>query len=175
MSKLKIYIKVLTKGCEPEIREDGDWIDLKAAEDTTLEGPFANMLHKQGNNRLRDVVFDSKYIPLGVAMKLPAGCEGWAVPRSGTWKHYKIMQSNHKGIIDQSYCGPNDQWHFPAVAFNKVTINKGERICQFRIALSQKATLWQKIKYWLSSGIELVYVDELNNPNRGGLGHSGVK
>lgn len=175
MDKLKIYIKVLAECCKPEIKEDSDWIDLRAAKTVAFEDPFANTLHKQNNNRLRNVVFDSKYIPLGVVMQLPAGCEGWIVPRSGTWKHYKMMQANHKGIVDQSYCGPNDQWYLPAVAFGKVTINKGERICQFRVALSQKATLWQKIKYWLSSGIELVYVDELNNLNRGGLGHSGVK
>lgn len=173
--KLKIKVKILTPGCGPEVNKEGDWIDLRAAETVTFEGPFANTLHKQGGNRLRDVVFDSKYIPLGVAMKLPDGCEGWLVPRSGTWKHYKIMQANHKGIVDQKYCGPKDQWHLPAVAFDKVTINKGERICQFRIALSQKATLWQKIKYWLSSGIKLVYVEELYNKDRGGLGHSGVK
>lgn len=175
MGKLKIYIKVLAECCKPEIKEDSDWIDLRAAETVAFEDPFANTLHKQSNNRLRNVVFDSKYIPLGVVMQLPAGCEGWIVPRSGTWRHYKMMQANHKGIVDQSYCGPNDQWYLPAVAFGKVTINKGERICQFRVALSQKATLWQKIKYWLSSGIELVFVDELNNPNRGGLGHSGMK
>ena len=173
--KLKIYVKVLTTGCAPTISDDGDWIDLRAAETVKLNCPIAYMLHKHEGERVRNVDFDSKYIPLGVAMKLPDGCEGWTVPRSGTWKNYHIMQTNHKGIIDHSYCGSGDQWHMPVVAFSNTTIEKGDRICQFRIALSQKATFWQKLKYHLSGGIKLVFVDELDSPNRGGLGHSGVK
>ena len=56
-----------------------------------------------------------------------------------------------------------------------VVIQKGTRICQFRIQLSQKATVWQKIKWLFSSGIELVQVDNLRNKNRGGIGSSGTK
>lgn len=52
-------------------------------------------------------------------------------------------------------------------------INKGDRICQFRIQLSQKATFWQKIKWLLSSGVELVKVDNLSSVNRGGFGSTG--
>ena len=57
----------------------------------------------------------------------------------------------------------------------ETTIEAGDRICQFRIQLSQKATMWQKIKWLLSSGIELVEVDDLSDDNRGGFGTSGVK
>jgi dUTPase len=56
-----------------------------------------------------------------------------------------------------------------------VVIQKGSRICQFRIQLSQKATVWQKIKWLFSSGIELVQVDNLKSKNRGGIGSSGTK
>jgi hypothetical protein len=35
--------------------------------------------------------------------------------------------------------------------------------------------MWQKIKWLLSSGIELVEVDDLGDNNRGGFGTSGVK
>ena len=55
------------------------------------------------------------------------------------------------------------------------TIHKGDRICQFRIQLSQKATMWQKLKWLSSSGIELVEVDDLGDNNRGGFGSTGVK
>ena len=55
------------------------------------------------------------------------------------------------------------------------TIHKGDRICQFRIQLSQKATIWQKIKWLFSSGIELVQVDNLRDENRGGMGSTGIK
>ena len=57
----------------------------------------------------------------------------------------------------------------------ETTIEAGDRICQFRIQLSQKATMWQKIKWLLSSGIELVEVDDLGDDNRGGFGTSGIK
>ena len=54
-------------------------------------------------------------------------------------------------------------------------INKGDRICQFRIQLSQKATVWQKIKWLFSSGIKIEYVDSLSDNNRGGFGSTGYK
>ena len=53
-------------------------------------------------------------------------------------------------------------------------IKAGDRICQFRIQLSQKATMWQKIKWLLSSGIELVEVDDLGDNNRG-MNITGIK
>ena len=57
----------------------------------------------------------------------------------------------------------------------KTVIEAGDRICQFRAQLSQKATMWQKIKWLLSSGIELVEVDDLGDNNRGGFGSTGVR
>ena len=69
----------------------------------------------------------------------------------------------------------NDEWKFPAIAIRETTIEEGTRICQFRIQLSQKATFWQKLKWFFSNGIKLVEVDSLNNEARGGFGSSGVK
>ena len=68
----------------------------------------------------------------------------------------------------------NDEWKFNALAFRNTTINEGTRIAQFRIQLSQKATVWQKIKWLLSSGIKIVEVDHLNDENRGGIGSTGI-
>lgn len=69
-----------------------------------------------------------------------------------------------------------DEWKYPAYALGEgKTIHSGDRICQFRIQLSQKATFWQKIKWLLSSGIKLKKVEKLNTINRGGLGSSGIK
>ena len=56
----------------------------------------------------------------------------------------------------------------------ETVIEAGDRICQFRIQLSQKATMWQKIKWLLSSGIELVEVDDLGDNNRG-MNVTGIK
>ena len=85
------------------------------------------------------------------------------------------MCANSEGVIDNSYCGDEDEWRFPAIAFRDTTINKGERICQFRIQLSQKATIWQKLRWLFSNKIELVSVDKLESINRGGFGTTGVK
>ena len=53
-----------------------------------------------------------KLIPLGIAMKLPKGYEAHVVPRSSTFKNFGILQTNSMGIIDETYCGDNDQWFF---------------------------------------------------------------
>ena len=57
----------------------------------------------------------------------------------------------------------------------ETSIKKGDRICQFEICLSQHASIWQKLKWLLSSGIELVEVDELEGVQRGGLGSTGLR
>lgn len=173
--KLNIKVKLLNPKCKIDITKNGDWIDLRAAKKVHLNAPIANRLHAIEGKKVRDIDFDSTYIPLGVIIQLPKGCEAHVVPRSSTWKHFKFIQPNHFGIIDQLYCGPNDEWHMPVIAFSDMIVEEGDRICQFRIALSQKATLWQKIKYYLSNGVKIKYVENINKPNRGGLGHSGVK
>lgn len=179
---MKLTIKVKKLNCFtdiPEIIAKGDWVDLKAAADVIMEAPQAGILkrHKVGDKEEshRDVSFDIKLIPLGVAMKLPKGFEAIVAPRSSTHKKFGIMQANQFGIIDNCYCGNNDEWKFPAVAMRDTTISKGDRICQFRIQLSQKATFWQKLKWFLSSGIKFVEVESLDSISRGGFGSTGLK
>jgi len=95
--------------------EKGNWIDLRCAEDITME---------EGEYKL---------ISLGVSMKLPSGFEMNIVPRSSTFKNFGILQTNGFGVVDNSYCGNNDIIMFPAYATRKTTIPKNSRICQFRI------------------------------------------
>lgn len=173
--KQTIKVKVLTEGCAPRITEDGDWIDLRAAMDIHLEGPYAGVRSRKGGESTRKVLFEIMNIPLGVAMELPDGCEAVVALRSSTHKRYCILQTNPPGVVDQPYCGDNDQWHLPIMTTGEVHINKGDRICQFRVQLSQKATVWQKLKWLFSNGVKIELVDHLGNPDRGGLGHSGVK
>lgn len=97
----------------------GDWIDLRAAEDVTM---------KAG---------EYKMIPLGVAMELPFGYEALVAPRSSTFKKYGVILANSIGIIDESYKGDNDEWNFLAYAVRDTVIRKNERICQFRIIKHQ--------------------------------------
>lgn len=123
--------------------EKGDWIDLRAAETVELK---------------KD---EFKLIPLGIGMILPEGYEAHVVPRSSTYKNFKVIQTNHCGIIDESYNGNDDQWMFPAYALEDTVIKKNERICQFRIIQKQPE-------------INFITVDELHDNNRGGFGSTGV-
>lgn len=170
-----IKIKLLDKECMPWVDESSDWIDLRAAENIHLDCPYAMARTRKGGESSRKLVMPTKYVPLGIAMQLPAGMEAVVVARSSTNKNFHVVQSNALGVIDHTYSGPNDQWHMPILATGEVNIKKGDRICQFRMQLSQKATVWQKLKWLFSSGVKIKIVDDLDNPNRGGLGHSGVK
>ena len=141
---MKIEIKYFVEGLEPLAYVDGksDWIDLRAAADVSLK---------------RD---EFKLIPLGIGMKLPEGYEAHVVPRSSTFKNFGIIQTNHCGVIDESYCGDNDQWFFPAYAVRDTEIKKNDRICQFRIMEHQPA-------------FDFVTVEKLGEVDRGGHGSTG--
>lgn len=177
--KLKIKVKVLTEGCMPEISEKGDWIDLRSAVNITIPAPQADVLKREtiDGERVshRNVDIPVYHIPLGVAMQLPQGFEAVIDSRSSGPKRLGLFIPNGQGIVDNVYNGNEDQWFYVCSPIRLTTIKAGDRICQFRIQLSQHATMWQKIKWLLSSGIELVEVDNLNSINRGGLGSTGVK
>jgi dUTP pyrophosphatase len=177
--KLKIKVKVLTEGCMPEINPKGDWIDLRSAVDMEIPAPQSGTLKKTTINgeevSHRDVEIPVYYIPLGVAIKLPEGFEAPIDSRSSGPKKMNIFIPNGQGIVDNSYSGNKDEWNYICSPMKATSIKKGGRICQFRIQLSQKATMWQKIKWLLSSGVELVQVDDLGDNNRGGLGSTGIK
>lgn len=142
--KLTVKIKYHTDIQPLDMYEKGDWIDLRAAEDVEM---------KAGEFRL---------ISLGVSMKLPEGYEAHIVPRSSTYRHWGIIQTNHMGVIDNSYSGNNDIWKFPALAIRDTTIYKNERICQFRIVKKQPK-------------FDFFKTDELDDDDRGGFGSSGTK
>ena len=177
--KLKIYIKRFkNENGEPivdfpKVIKKGDWVDLRAAEEVVINAPQAGTL-KGHDVKHRDVVSEVTYIPLGVAMQLPKGFEAIMASRSSTPKKLGIMQANGIGIIDSTFCSDSDEWMFPAVTVRKTSIAANSRICQFRIQLSQKATMWQKLKWLFSSGIKFVEVESLDNEPRGGLGSTGV-
>lgn len=101
-----------------------------------------------------------KMIPLGVAMQLPEGFEALVAPRSSTFKKYGVIMVNSLGIMDESYKGDNDEWNFLAYATKDTKIRRNERICQFRIMEHQPL-------------INLIEVESLGNPDRGGIGSTG--
>ena len=123
--------------------DKGDWIDLRAADNVVMDNG------------------DFKLISLGIAMKLPKGYEAHIVPRSSTFKNFGIIQTNHQAVIDESYCGDEDVWRYPALAMRHTVIHKGDRICQFRIMQKMPPVRFEE-------------VDKLENPSRGGIGSTGV-
>ena len=143
MKEVQIKIKYLDDSITRLTYVDGksDWIDLAAAETVTL---------KKG---------EFKLIHLGVAMELPEGYEAHIAPRSSTFKNFKILETNSVGVVDRSYCGPNDWWKMAVYATEDTTIKKGDRIAQFRIIENQP-----KINF-----VE----GELTGKDRGGFGSTG--
>lgn len=142
---MKIEIKYL--GDIPPLDYIGgkksNWIDLYCAETLKLQKNHFYM------------------IPLGVAMKLPEGYEALLLPRSSAFKNYGIIQTNSIGVIDETYCGNDDEWKLPVLATKNTFIPKGTRICQFRIFEHQP-------------DIEFNEVEDLQSPSRGGFGSTGV-
>ena len=145
---MKIKIKVKEDRL-PQIISKGDWIDLANETKVELNGLKKTLYLIAENKQVS--VYDTEYkqISLGVAMQLPKGFEAIVVARSGTFKTYGIFVPNAFGVIDNSYCGNNDIWQLPVISIKPTTIPTNTRICQFRIQLSQKANVWQKLR-WLS-------------------------
>ena len=158
---MKIRIKYFEGAKKLEKIAQGDWIDVYANEDIFIP---------KGEMRL---------IPLGIAMELPKRYEAHLAPRSSTFKRWGIIQTNHIGIIDNSYSGDNDEWKYPAFClesrdileteengFTKVVsgtwIRKGDKIAQFRIMRTQP-----KIKF--------EEVEVLGNEDRGSFGSTGSR
>lgn len=137
-----IFIKYHADISPIKMVPNGDWVDLRAAEDVDM---------KAGEFRL---------ISLGISMNLPKDYEAHVVPRSSTYKNWGIIQANHMGVIDNSYCGNNDIWYFPAIAIRDTHICKNERICQFRIMKKQPTLVFEEVSV-------------LADKDRGGIGSSG--
>ncbi len=119
-----------------------DWIDLRCAEEVEM---------KAGEARL---------ISLGIAVQLPKGYEAHVVPRSSTFKNFGLIQTNHMGVIDESYCGDNDEWRLPVMAVRDTCIHINDRICQFRIMKHQPELKFEEVEH-------------LDGCDRGGFGTTG--
>lgn len=127
-----------------ELVENGDWIDLRAAEE----------YHLYPNQFI--------LINLGISMKLPENYEAHIVPRSSTFKTWGLIQTNGVGIIDSSYCGENDIWMMPVYSTKITHIYVNDRICQFRLVEK------------MPRNINFNAVDNLNTEDRGGFGSTGT-
>jgi len=121
---------------------NGDWIDLRSRERIEL---------KEGEHYL---------IPLGAAIELPKGYEAIVAPRSSAFKRYGFLQTNSIGVIDESYCGDDDEWLLSVYATRDAVIEKYDRICQFRLFEHQPELSFSE-------------VETFENDSRGGFGSTG--
>lgn len=171
---MKIQVKLFKGGLMPKIDPKGDCYDLFTAEDVEVKAPQAHVQRQVNGEKVRDVSFDNKLVPLGIAMKLPRGFKCNVYPRSSTFKNTRTLLVNSVGQIDNSYSGNNDQWKYWLIATDNAVIPAGTKICQFEIVLSQRAHFWQKLRWFLWNGkVKFVQVDYLNSSNRGGFGSTG--
>ena len=158
---LQAEIKYLEGARELTKISKGDLIDLYAYEDVFV--PYMGQT----------------LISLGFSLKLPKGYMAKLYPRSSTFKTWGLIQTNHVGIIDNSYCGNNDIYMYPVqctmakqtekvmINGHKVTISgtwikKGDKICQMEVCE-------------VPPTIEFNKVDDLQTEDRGGFGSTGEK
>ena len=76
------------------------------------------------------------FIPTGLVVKVPDGHVLFLASRSSTPKKKGLLIPHGIGIVDQDFCGPQDElrvqvWNFTDAP---VTIERGERIAQAMLA-----------------------------------------
>ena len=105
---------------------------------------------------------ETKLIPTGIFIELPAGYEAQIRPRSGLALKHGVTVLNSPGTIDADYRG-----EVGIIMINHgkspFVVRNGERICQMIIAKHEKVK-WE-------------HVEGLNETERGkgGFGHTGKK
>ena len=159
--KVKYFNTIYSK--QP-LRYTGDWVDVRACAGVKILNserkwepanhmPYGDyctvQLHKG----------DLVKIPLGFAMELPAGYEAILEVRSSTSKNTGLIKAT-SGVIDEGYCGDDDQWFFIGYATRDELLYLNERIAQFRIQKKQPP-------------LEFETVEKLGNKDRGGHGSTG--
>ena len=167
---MKIKIKYFSKDY-PRLEKisKGDWVDLRVdsieewRKNEGREFDFVEYMSVPYTFKNKGISYgkgDIIKFGLGVAMELPEGYEAEIRPRSSTFKHWGLIQTNSVGTIDNSYKGDNDEWQIEFIAMRDGIINRFDRVCQFRI--------WEK-----QPEFSFVEVDKLGNDDRGGFGSTG--
>jgi dUTP pyrophosphatase len=99
-----------------------------------------------------------KAVPANVIVRAPEGYMFMVAARSSLAKKKGLMLSNGIGVIDQDYCGPDDEVHILLYNFKKepCEIKRGERLGQGIFVKIDKAE-WEED-------------DQVDSPTRGGMG-----
>jgi dUTP pyrophosphatase len=142
---MEIKVKRIDKSLElPEFKTKGSvGFDLVAREDVIVPSG------------------EVKLIPLNLIVKTPEGYGLFLLPRSSTPMKKGLLIPNGVGIIDQDYCGEDDELKLQALNFTKkeVKVERGERIAQAIFVKIEKP--------------EFVETDKMEDSSRGGFGSTG--
>jgi dUTP pyrophosphatase len=100
-------------------------------------------------------------VPANVIVVTPPGYMFMIAPRSSLSRKKNLVMPNSVGIVDQDFCGPNDEVHVQLWNISKepVTVERGERIAQGMFVKIERAE-WNE-------------VEDTGKPTRGGFGSTG--
>lgn len=114
--------------------------------------------------RIKTIVkpFIPTIIPLNVIIKTPVDHVLLLAARSSLPLKKNLIVANSIGIIDQDYCGENDEIGLQVLNFTTtdIIVEKGERIAQAMLVKISKTN-------------EFEIVDKMSNDSRGGFGSTG--
>lgn len=100
-------------------------------------------------------------IPANVIVEVPQGYALFLAPRSSTPVKKSLMFPHSIGVIDQDYCGDNDELLIQVYNFSQeaVTVERGEKIAQGLFVKCDQLP-WKEVV-------------EMGGENRGGFGSTG--
>jgi len=102
-------------------------------------------------------------IPLNLIVKIPKGYFLMLCARSSLALKKNLIVANGVGVIDQDYCGEEDEIKLSVINFSKsdVVVEKGERIAQAILVKIAKAD-------------KFIMVKKMGKKSRGGFGSTNV-
>ncbi|MCX6807206.1 MAG: dUTP diphosphatase [Patescibacteria group bacterium] len=102
-----------------------------------------------------------KLIPTGLVIKIPVNYALMIVARSSMPLKKGLDIANGVGIIDQDYCGPDDEIKLQIRNFSNkiITVEKGERLAQGIFVRADTA--------------EFIEIKSINKQSRNGFGSTG--
>lgn len=107
--------------------------------------------------------FEVVVAPTNLIVKVPSGYVLLLQSRSSLPIRKKLMVANSVGVIDQDFCGPDDEIGVELLNFSNspVTVTRGERIAQAMLVSITK----------VDSFVEVA----MNGESRGGFGSTGTE
>ncbi len=139
---MKVRIKRIDKSLPLPVYETGGSVgfDLLAREDTEIQPDCIEL------------------IPANTIVEVPKGYSLILASRSSTPRKYGLTKPHGIGVIDQDYCGNEDELKIQVMNFSRkpVTIKKGTKIAQGLFVRVDR--------------LEFKEVDEIKKKSRGGFG-----